>query len=167
MKRLLAISFFFIVLPIIVLVAGDAGGQQGPDTNGTSPMLQPPASYEGGTTMGAQSAAPGGYGRGSLSAETPDAVPATGPVPFGAGWTVPGPGGRTEHTGPPGGSNFPSGSGGSYPGTTSSGAFPGGSMSTTMGGSAGAGTGTGSTIGGSGTGSFGAGTPGMDRGTGR
>jgi hypothetical protein len=102
MKRLLAISFFFIVLPIIVLVAGDAGGQQGPDTNGTSPMLQPPASYEGGTTMGAQSAAPGGYGRGSLSAETPDAVPATGPVPFGAGWTVPGPGGRTEHTGSPG-----------------------------------------------------------------
>ncbi len=164
MKRLCAISFVFAAAFVIVLLAGDAGGQPGPGTDGMSPMLQPPASYEGGSTQGAQSAAPGGYGRGSLSAETTEAVPATGPVPFGAGWTAPGPGTRAENAGPPGSSGFPAGSGGSFPGTTSSGAFPGGSMNTTMGGSAGAGTGTGSTLGGSGTGSFGASTPGMNQG---
>ncbi len=163
MKHGIAISFIFVAVSMIVLTTNNAGGQPGPGTDGMSPMVQPPAAYEGGTTMGAQSAAPGGYGSGSLSAQTPDAMPATGPVPFGAGWTVPGPSGRTENAGPPGSANdFPVAPGGSFPGTTSSGAFPGGSMSTATSGSAGAGTGTGSTFGGSGTGSFGASTPGMD-----
>ncbi len=161
MKRAFAMSFI-IVVALSVLATGDAGGQ------GLSPALQPPGWPEGGTTEGAQQAAPGGYQNLPLAAQTPDAVPATGPVPYGAGWTVPGPGGRTENAGPPGSANdFPAASGEGFPGTTSSGAFPGGSMSTATSGSAGAGTGTGSTFGGSGTGSFGAATPGTDTGAAR
>ncbi len=150
-----SVTVFLAVGPVWAQ-AGGAG------TATTSPMLQPPGSYEGGTTEGAPQAAPGGYTDQPLSVQTPEANPATGPVPFGAGWSVPGPSGRTENAGPPSGTNdFPTAPGGSFPGSTSSGAFPGGSMSTETSGSAGGGTGTGSTLGGSGTGSFGPSLPGQ------
>lgn len=155
--KTLAISFI-IVTSLIVLPAGVARSQTG--QGGPAPLL-PSGWPEGGTTQGAPQA-PGDYGSRSLATGTSDPVPG-GPAPFGAGWTAPGPGGRTENAGRPGsGNDFPAASGGSFPGTTSSGAFTGGSMSTATSGSAGTGTGTGSTYGGSGTGSFGASTPGMD-----